>query len=170
VGAISKGYGIEQVQYILEKYNVSNYLLNVGGDMAYGGTNPKGKPWSIGIQNPRPSENNKNVLLGVVTAPPLPFKGIATSGDYQKARVEKGKRKHHIINGLTGEPISNKQSLTVLSNSPLKADLMATFLFTLPIPEILKLSETDSTLEVMIVDSLGHIHSSSKMKSMFKAL
>ncbi len=165
-GCVSKGYGIMQLAHFLEQQGVKNYLINAGGDLHSNGHNKRGVAWTIGIQHPRATHNQ---YLGILQNNNPLLKGIATSGDYEVFYFKKGKRIHHLINGNTGEPISDKQSVTVLAKNGMLADFYATYFFLFPVKVVLQKVKKDSTLEVLIVDSQGKIHLSKGMKNAFSS-
>ncbi len=168
MGAIVKGYGIMVLQKMFDEAGIENYLINAGGDLALKGHNRSGDAWKIGIQNPRPNEN-KN-LIGVVQSTSDKLFGLATSGDYENYKMMDGKRWHHLINAITGEPITDKQSLTVLAKNALWADYYATYFFLQPIDSVLKWAASSDEYEVFIVDSAGNQHLSENMKNHFTSL
>lgn len=50
--AIAKGYGSDVVAHYLESMGISNYLVEIGGEIVAKGSSPKGKPWAIGVEKP----------------------------------------------------------------------------------------------------------------------
>ncbi|HMB69717.1 MAG TPA: FAD:protein FMN transferase, partial [bacterium] len=51
LGGVAKGFGVDRAADVLGQ--VGGCLVNVGGDLAVRGTRPDGKPWLIGVQDPR---------------------------------------------------------------------------------------------------------------------
>ncbi len=52
LSSIAKGYGVDQVALTLEKFNIKNYMVEIGGEIRTKGK--KGKlPWRIAIESPR---------------------------------------------------------------------------------------------------------------------
>ena len=122
--AIAKGYGIDVVAEYLESKGISNYLVDIGGDLRAGGTNVvSGGPWSIGVDDPNfdGSQSYSKVI-------PLSDKGMATSGVYRKFKIdENGDRYAHIINTKTGYPTrTNVLSVSVIAPNCMLADGYAT--------------------------------------------
>lgn len=52
LGAIAKGYGVDRVAKLLREHGVRNYMIEIGGEIAVKGSNPKGHPWQIGVSTP----------------------------------------------------------------------------------------------------------------------
>ncbi len=96
--ANAKGYGIDIIGRFLESKNVTNYLIEVGGEIRTKGKNPKQKPWKIAIE--KPNTDGTQSYQEIIE---LTNKAMATSGNYRKFRVTKsGKKVVHTINPKTG--------------------------------------------------------------------
>ncbi len=164
LGGVSKGLALLELGQILEEKAVQNFLINAGGDIYYKGLNTEQELWRVGIRNPKSTHYDE--YLGILTLP-LDYQGLATSGVYEKFVVDKGKTRNHIINPFTGESITDKLSLTVLAKEPLFADFYATFLFLLPLEQVFLEAER-LKIEVLVIDSLGRLHQTERMKTLFK--
>ncbi len=117
LSGIAKGWIVDESIQFLHRKGIESALVNAGGDLRV-----YGKEWRIGVQDPRSPQS----LLGVIKL----YKGaLATSGDYQKFWIYKGKRYHHILDPHTGYPASSGViSATVLSSFCYRADALATAL------------------------------------------
>ncbi|SNY92609.1 thiamine biosynthesis lipoprotein [Cohaesibacter sp. ES.047] len=127
LGAIAKGYSADLIARTLEKHGISNYLVEIGGDLIAHGNNDYGVPWRVGIE--KPDEKGRSVQL-IVSVRDM---GMATSGDYRNFYLdEDGQRMSHIIDPVTGHPARhNLASVTVLAPSGMRADGLATALLVL---------------------------------------
>ena len=124
VGGIAKGYGVDRVVAVLAGIGIKNALVNLGGEIGVLGVGSNGRSWRIGVQHPR----KNNYYLGVIDQVEGMF--VATSGDYERFFIEKGRRYHHILDPATGYPASrNTVSVTVIASSCLMADALATSAF-----------------------------------------
>lgn len=136
LSAIAKGYGADLIARSLEKHGIVNYLVEIGGDLLTRGVNERGEAWRIGIE--KPDVNGRSVHL-VVSVSDM---GMATSGDYRNFIEADGKRLSHIIDPVNGRPVSHKlASVTVLAESGMRADGLATALLVLGEKEGLALAE-----------------------------
>ena len=52
VGAVGKGYAVEQTARAAQARGLTSALLNIGGNVRAIGTKPGGKPWTAGVENP----------------------------------------------------------------------------------------------------------------------
>ncbi len=126
-GAFAKGAAIEQMINILEQYNISNALINAGGDLKVLGTK-NGKAWRIGIKNPAHAQ--KTSEKPIIAAISLNNnEALFTSGNYERFFEFQGKHYHHIIDPRTGYPARGTLSVTVLSSDAALADAASTALF-----------------------------------------
>ena len=147
--AIAKGYGVDQIGYFLESNSVSNFLVEIGGEIVCKGINSsKGTPWKIGIQNP-----NIESDIPFLNSVELNNKAMATSGTYRKYKIdENGRRYTHIINAKTGYPSrSNILSISVIAENCMAADAYATALQTMNLEELSNFLSNHPELKVYII-------------------
>ncbi|MET0464945.1 MAG: FAD:protein FMN transferase [Chitinophagaceae bacterium] len=123
-GALGEGYAADRCRDMMLARGVKAGIVNGSGDMATWGTQPNGKPWNIGITNPK----QRDELFAVV---PLKEGAVTTSGNYEKYVVFNGKRYSHIINPSTGYPVTGLTSVTVFGPSAEKANGFSTSLMVL---------------------------------------
>ena len=83
-------------------------LVNLAGDVRASGPQENGAAWLIGIVHPRKPG-------AVVARVELREGAIATSGDYERFFEVETHRYSHIINPITGWPVSCWQSISVLA-------------------------------------------------------
>jgi thiamine biosynthesis lipoprotein len=124
--AIAKGYACDVVARLLEREGVTNYMVDIGGEIAMSGTNPNGVCWRVGINTPEddPSGSNRNIEEVVQ---PCRKCGMATSGDYRNFHEKDGVRYAHTINPATGYPAGqNTLSATIVAADCMTADGYAT--------------------------------------------
>ena len=148
LSSIAKGFGVDKTAAELEKLNIGNYLVEIGGELHGKGHNAQGNPWRIGIEQP-------NIVQGGATQITIPLdnKSLATSGDYRIFHVDKsGRRLSHIINPKTKQPIShNLASISVVAENATLADGLSTGLFVLGETEALKLAEQENLAVFLII-------------------
>ena len=147
--AIAKGYGVDQIGCFLESNSVSNFLVEIGGEIVCKGINSsKGTPWKIGIQNP-----NIESDIPFLNSVELYNNAMATSGTYRKYKIdENGRRYTHIIDAKTGYPSrSNILSISVIAENCMTADAYATALQTMNLEELSNFLSNHSELKVYII-------------------
>ncbi|MEM8556076.1 MAG: FAD:protein FMN transferase [Pseudomonadota bacterium] len=146
LSAIAKGYGVDAIGGALENEGIARYLVEIGGDLLAKGQNAEDRPWSIGIERPDAAQQTVEVII------PVSDLGLATSGDYRNYFEEDGIRYSHIIDSTTGRPITHTTaSVTVLADSAMTADGLATALLVVGSEEALEIAETEN-VAVMVID------------------
>ncbi len=146
VGAIAKGYALEQVC----KTAPEGHLISVGGNVRATGAKPDGGSWVVGIQNPTGEEG----YLHTVEVEDI---SVVTSGDYQRYYTVDGVSYHHIIDPETLYPGRLWRAVTVLCPDSGLADGLSTALFLLPQAEGQALLDKFGC-EALWVDSDNHLH------------
>ena len=148
VGAIAKGYAVEKIaQYLIDK-GVTDFLLNVGGNIrTIGYAGAEDSPWKVGIENPDTENEEKPYIEYLKVA----GESVVTSGSYQRFYVVNGKNYHHIIDPETLLPGENYKSVSVLTNDSGLGDAYSTALFLMSYEEGKKLVEATENVEAMWV-------------------
>ena len=119
--AIAKGYGVDELARLVEQAGVTNYLVEIGGELRARGLSQRGQSWVVGIEAPDSTQRMP------YTAVPLKDLAMATSGDYRNYFEVNGKRFSHILDPSTGYPITHSVvSVTVLAETTAEADGYAT--------------------------------------------
>ncbi|MCW3090188.1 MAG: FAD:protein transferase [Ferruginibacter sp.] len=122
--AIAQGYTVDVLASFLESKGISNYLVEVGGELTAKGKNINDSCWTVGIEQPNEIVMDGVSLKAILT---IKDKSLATSGNYKKFYIEGGKKYTHIINPFTGYPAkSNLLSASVIAGNCMTADAYAT--------------------------------------------
>ena len=126
LSSIAKGYGVDEVGRYLIANGFTNYMVEIGGEVQTKGVNIRGRRWRIGIRAP----SKETTRLQKVVS--LDNESLASSGDYENYFTSQGVRYSHIINPLTGRPIThNLVSVSVIHQECTLADGWATALLVL---------------------------------------
>ena len=123
LGGIAKGYSADKAIESLKLDGITNGFVNAGGDGRFIGVNEEGTPWRIGLQNPDKSTN-------VVTCMAISDMAVATSGNYERYFSDAAKVSH-ISDPRTGYSSKELISATVIANTAMDADALATAVFVL---------------------------------------
>ncbi|WP_068117023.1 FAD:protein FMN transferase [Tropicimonas marinistellae] len=138
LSAIAKGYGNDAVAETLRGFGIENYLVEIGGDLVAAGLNEEGAPWKIGVETPDAGAQSIEMVL------PVSDLGMATSGDYRNFFEQDGIRYSHIIDPTTGRPVTHRTtSVTVLAESGMMADALATAMMVLGAEEGMAVAEAN---------------------------
>ena len=135
LGAIAKGYVSQRVADYLRSRGVESALIDLGGNVQLVGSRPNGKPWRIGIQDPRKERGEALCALE------LSDTSAITAGRYERFAEFGGERYAHIFDPRTGYPIrSALSSVTVVAADGTEGDALSTALMVMgPGPDALEL-------------------------------
>ena len=148
--AIAKGYSVDVISRFLSINNITNYLVEVGGEIRSSGMNLDGnKNWRVGLDTPR-FDGLQRDLYKIFN---LKDKSMATSGVYRKFKIDSSGNKYaHIIDPKTGySSTSNILSVTVISEDCIEADAYATALQLMSVDEITRLAKENSAISIFII-------------------
>nr|WP_300307629.1 FAD:protein FMN transferase [Halomonas sp.] len=122
LSGVAKGYATDKVAEYLESQGISDYMVNLGGEIkAKGHRNGESGLWRIGIEVPQDNTPKAQHIVGLSDVT------VATSGDYRHYFEQDGKRYSHTIDPRTGRPITHRlASVTVFHSSNGWADAWAT--------------------------------------------
>lgn len=151
VTGLGEGYAIDKLAEVLDQAGVANYLVEIGGEMKGKGQNPKGEPWTIGIEDPAQAELGvTNSMLTKVTLNGL---ALSSSGNYRKFYIDdQGNRRPHLIDPKTGFPVSHSMvSVSVLATSATQADALATAFMAMGPVQAKALAESLPGVEALFV-------------------
>jgi FAD:protein FMN transferase len=150
LGGIAKGFAVDNAARFLKRLGFQDFVVDGGGDLLVEGRDLSEQPWSVGIQHPRTDQ-----LWGELWVPS--GWSVVTSGDYEKFFYHKTQRYHHIIDLRTGYPAQGSVAMTVIAESALLADALATALFVLGPYEGVALADSISGLEAICFTPTGEV-------------
>ncbi len=156
LGGIAKGYACDLAIDYLKSLGIAHAYVSAGGDSRILGDR-LGRPWLIGIKNPRlASANDKNTVITL----PLSNTAVSTSGDYERFFIDEttGERIHHIINPKTGRSATGIISVTILGPEGIGTDPLSTSVFILGVKKGLNLINKMPEYDAVIIDAQGQVH------------
>jgi thiamine biosynthesis lipoprotein len=146
LSAIGKGFGVDAAGKALAALGLTDYMVEVGGDIVTAGKNPDGLNWRIGVETPLAASPALQQVVG------LSNMGLATSGDYRNYFEQDGQRYSHILDANTGRPVTHRTtSATVLADNAMLADAWATAMLVLGKERGLKMAE-EQNLAVLFIE------------------
>jgi FAD:protein FMN transferase len=146
LGSIAKGYSVGEALKVLKAGGIASALIDAGGDIYALGMN-NGRPWKIGIRDPRGD--------GMIGSVEVTDKTVVTSGDYERFFEKDGVRYHHILDPQTGFPSRGIISATIISSDPTLADGWSTALFVMGREKGFEAIEAAGSTEALIVTEDG---------------
>jgi thiamine biosynthesis lipoprotein len=124
LGGAAKGYIVDRAIEVLRERGVESAVVDAGGDIGLLGQKEDGRAWKIGIKHPQ----NPGTTIEIID---VDCPAVATSGNYERFFIQDQIRYHHILDPKTGLPAPDVVSATVLAQTAVEADLLATAVFVL---------------------------------------
>lgn len=136
LSAYAKGYAVDRIAELLDAEGMTDYMVEIGGEVRTRGENAAGSPWRIAIESPTGGGGHVRRILELSNA------AMATSGDYRNY-FEFGERRYsHTIDPRVGAPVSHDlAAVTVVDDQASFADAMATALLVLGPEKGMQLAE-----------------------------
>lgn len=153
LGAIAKGYAVDEALKVIKSKGIKYALVDAGGDLAALGSKPGGDNWDVALVNPDDTTQSL-AAFGIVS------KAVATSGNYARY-FNPEKTVHHILNPKTGYSAGECISVTIIAENCTNADALATSVFVMGPENGMKLVESLDNVECLIVDNNRNIYRSS---------
>lgn len=147
---IAQGLSVDVISNYLREQGVTNFLVEIGGEIYATGLNPNTDPWAIGVDKPIKDTDYENRETQII----INFSdwAAATSGNYRKYLEIGDKSYGHSIDPRTGFPaVNNLLSVTVLAKTCVMADAFATAFMVLGLEESIKIVENEEQLEAYFI-------------------
>ncbi|TIV23453.1 MAG: FAD:protein FMN transferase, partial [Mesorhizobium sp.] len=124
LNGIAQGYITDRVAELLRARGVTHTLVDMGETRALD-VHPAGRPWSVGIKNPRAEDR----LIATVA---LDNQAVSTSGGYG-TEFDAAERFNHIFDPTTGLCANRYLSVSVVAPTATCADALSTAFSVMPI-------------------------------------
>jgi thiamine biosynthesis lipoprotein len=156
-GGIGKGYAAERAKLVMQQNGVTSGIVNASGDLVAWGTQPDGKPWTIGIADPDAAHQPFSYMN-------ITDMAVATSGNYEKFVMIGGKKYSHTIDPKTGLPVTGIKSVTIICPNAEIADAMATPVMIMGIKTGLDMINQVKGIGCIIIDDNDTIYTSKNIR------
>lgn len=146
LGAVGKGYAIDEAARTLTFYGVRSALLHGGQSTIYAlGAAPDDNGWSFDIKDPIDKETIVEKVL-------LRDEALSTSGNYEQYFEHDGTRYTHIIDPLTGIPVEGIVSVSVICKSAMMSDALSTAFFVLGLEKTREYCAKHEGIRVIMIE------------------
>ena len=147
--AIAQGMTVDMIAELFHQEKISNYLIELGGEVRTSGFRKEQEPWKIGIEKPSANDSSAQEV-GFTVA--LSNKSISTSGNYRKYFIRDGRKFSHTIDPFTGFPVSHSLlSVSVIAPDCATADAYATVCMVLGLEKGEKFLESRKDVEGLFI-------------------
>jgi thiamine biosynthesis lipoprotein len=128
MASIGQGYTVGRLAKVVESLGITNYIVEIGGELQARGRKPGGEHWRIGIENPTAAGGVAEPLV----VPGDQQVAVITSGTYRHHFEDQGRSYGHILDPRTGRPVEHDLvETTVIGSDPTRAAAWATALLCL---------------------------------------
>jgi thiamine biosynthesis lipoprotein len=170
--AVAQGYASDVVADYFEAKDITDYMIEIGGEVRCNGSNNRNTTWTIGIDKPENSDAQTRQLKATVL---LNNASLATSGNYRKFLKQEGKKYGHTINPKTGFPeVNTTLSVSVVTRYCGYADAYATAFMVMGHEKAFEFAERDTSIEAYFIysDEKGNMltKETSGLKNVLKEL
>ncbi len=149
LGAIGKGYALDQCTIRLRQLGIHDYLIHGGFSSVVARGDRFGESgWSVGIADPLVPEKRIGVFQ-------LKNQSLGTSGTRRQGHFAQGKWHGHIVDPRTGQPASCNFSTTVITSISAEADALSTAFFVMNENEISKFCERHKNTKAIVAQAMG---------------
>jgi thiamine biosynthesis lipoprotein len=126
LSAIAVGYAVDRLAALLDAHDLTDYVVEIGGEIRTRGRNERGEAWAIAVEEPLADARRVERLLRV------PDAGVSTSGDYRDYFEAGGKHYSHVLDPKSGRPVTHDlASVTIIADTAMRADALSTGLMVL---------------------------------------
>lgn len=156
LGSAAKGYiGDRLIEYLKGK-GIGSAVISLGGNVQCLGSKPtedgKETDFNVALKDPFDTEG------GIFEVLQVEDKAVVTSGIYERCFEKDGKLYHHILDAKTGMPVDSELvSVTVITGSGLKADILSTVCFITGYDGSRELLKNDKDIRVKFIYKDGSV-------------
>jgi FAD:protein FMN transferase len=120
-GGVGKEFAVDCVLQLAVRCNITDVMVDLGGDMAVLGQPPEGGGWYVGLEDP---VDNEQCYCGIRLRSGA---AIASSGDYRRCFQYDGTNYGHIVDCRNGWPVAHgTRAVSVIAPRCTQAGLLST--------------------------------------------
>jgi thiamine biosynthesis lipoprotein len=152
--AFAQGYSVDVIASFIRTQGITNFIVEIGGEVYAGGKMENNGCWLVGIEEPTDNQETNNPLQLIVE---LENKALATSGNYRKFIIENGVRYAHHIDPKTGYPAKNNLlSASIFAPECISSDANATGVLVMGLEKAKGFLEEHPELQAYLIYSDEH--------------
>jgi thiamine biosynthesis lipoprotein len=129
-GGIGKGYAVDEALKTLKIQGVNKAMVSAGSSITMGKAPPSKKGWSVAADTVFFSNGGKRYIEN---------RSQSVSGDDQQYLEWEGKRYSHLLNPITGKPLTNGATCLVEGPNGLITDALGTAFSIIDFDEVRKI-------------------------------
>jgi thiamine biosynthesis lipoprotein len=145
---IAQGYTVDQLSLFFRSKGISDFMVELGGEVYSSGKNFFGQDWVIGIEGTEVYERDDRFISKKIS---LSNMAVTTSGSMKKYRKLGNRYWSHIVDPRTGFPVDNGiVSVTVIARDAITADAYDNGFMVMGIQSALMLANQTKDLGIYI--------------------
>lgn len=156
LGGIAKLPILDAGMRVLRAQGIQHAMINGGGDVLTEGQ-WQGRPWRIGLRDPRAPQR----LLGALDIAGSAV--VASSGDYERYFFHGGQRMHHVLNPHTGRPTQGVHGVSLVARDVAAVNGLGAALMVQGMPAGQALVERRPDLPLLMAGQDGTVWQSAAM-------
>ncbi|MGC4079642.1 MAG: FAD:protein FMN transferase [Rubrivivax sp.] len=146
VNGLAQGYAADRARAVLLQHGIAHALLDTG-EFATIGAKDEGRPWMLGVRDPRDAE-------AVAARLAMDGRALSTSGDYETFFTPDFVH-HHIFDPSVGDSPTQLASVTVLAPTGLQADGLSTAFMVLGAERSLAMAASLERVDALLIAKNG---------------
>jgi len=157
LSAVAKGYGVDVLATWFKELGITDFMIEIGGEIVARGKNARQQWWMIGIEKPNSttdiSQREKHAIVAIQDM------AIASSGNYRNFYELNGKLIGHTIDPVSGMPeVNDLLSVSVTASDCAYADALATGFMALGYKRSMAIADSLPGIEALFIhlDSSGN--------------
>jgi thiamine biosynthesis lipoprotein len=140
-GAVGKGFALDKMKSVLETSGIVSAFVSFGESSLMGlGKHPAGEYWPVGITDPVAPEDVLHTFR-------VKNRFVTSAGTIRKDAGSGEKLRRHIINPVTGEPLTKPCQVSVMTDTAVLGEVLSTAALLLPESGIKELVDRYSDAE-----------------------
>ncbi len=161
IDGIGRGFAVDRAAALLRGRGFTDFLIE-SGRTAYASGRRDGRPWRIGIADPRDAGDDAFAAIDASDA------AVGTAADNQQFFIADGVRHHHLLDPQTGQPARGCRSVTILAPDAATAAWMSTAVFILGPAEGMAFVERTPDVEAVILTAGNRVLASTGLRAYVK--
>lgn len=154
LNAVAQGYTVDVIAQRFAAAGLTNFMIDLGGEVRVQGRNAMGELWRIAIERPVNTDPQPYAIAKLDNC------AITTSGEYRHFIDRDGHRYSHTIDPRTGRPVQHSlASVAVVATTAAEADAWSTALNVLGENEGYALANQRGMAALFIIDRNGVLES-----------
>ncbi len=160
---IAQGYTVDKLSSLLRNNGITDFMVELGGEVFSSGKNLTGTDWIVGIEAPDKYAGDDHLISKKIG---LSNTAVTTSGSMKKFRKLGNRYWSHVIDPRTGSPVDNGiVSVTVIAKNAITADAYDNAFMVMGVKKAFSMADSlkDMGLYIVYANKDGSLRDSSNL-------